>query len=383
MKTYQLIINAGSSSMKYNFFEEEKGILQVYYEKISSRSFQRRINKKAVQKISKSVYENSLKDLLKLKEVSSLKLHEDLMKIGFRYVHGGKSFQKPTRVTNTVLKKLKKLDESAPLHNPHARQLVLQSMKIFPKIKKFLFFDTAFHSSIPEVNWRYGIPKALSDKNGIRRYGFHGTVCSSIIHQLKEKKKLKKKLVICHLGSGSSVTAVKNGSSIHTSMGMTPMEGLLMSTRSGDIDPGLILFLQKKYKWSASKTDEYLNRDSGLKGLAGSGDMRELLKKSKKDKQADMAIRMFCRKTAEYIAKYSVSLGGLDQVIFSGGIGENSPIIRKKILEQLLHMGVRVSDNRNTAAKALQPIHKRFSKVKLAWAHADEASEINRLLKQF
>ncbi len=382
MKTYQLIINTGSSTVKYSIFESDQEIYQVTYEKKSTRNYQRSINKKN-KKISKKVYDNSLRDLLNIDAIALLNPQGTFKKIGFRYVHGGKSFQKPTKVTSAVIKKLKTLDALAPLHNPYARRLVEQSVKTFPNIKKFLYFDTAFHSSIPKLNWSYALPRALADKKGIRRYGFHGTVCSSIVHQLKEKKILKKKLVICHLGSGASVTAVKNGESIHTSMGMTPMEGVIMSTRSGDLDPGIILYLQQQLKWSTKKISDCLIHSSGLKGLAGTADMRELLKKSKRDKLAGMAVDMYCQRVAEYIAKFSVSLAGLEQLVFSGGIGENSPQIRKKICEQLIHIGLRVDSKKNIKACALESFQKHFSKVKLLWAHADEATEINRLLKQF
>jgi acetate kinase len=380
MSSHQLIINAGSSTVKYSFFEGEEKVLHVLYEKISTRSFQRSIGKKRAEKISAKVYENSLQDLFALKQVTSLKIHEELMKIGFRYVHGGKSFKKDTRVSKSILKKLKNIDELAPLHNPYARALVEQSMKTFPQSKKVLFFDTSFHQTIPELHWRYAIPRALADKQGIRRYGFHGAACSSVVRQLKQKRILKKKLVICHLGSGCSITAVKNGKSIQTSMGMTPMEGLIMSSRSGNIDPGIILLMQQKNKWSAKKTAEFLNKESGLKGLSGSSDMREVLKNSKKDNNAELAVAMFCQRASEYIAKYSVSLGGLDQVVFSGGIGENAPLIRKKICEELRHLGVRLSEKKNKFAHSLQPLQKGFSKVKITWVHADEASEMNRRL---
>lgn len=355
-------------------------MLNVLYEKKSEKLFQRTIGKKNIQKISKKIYSEPLKDFLSLNEVQEIKIYEEELRIGFRVVHGGKEFRRPTKVTKSVLKKLKKLDSLAPLHNPVARVLVEKSIKLFPKAKSQLFFDTSFHHTLPEDSWRYALPLSLADKHGLRRYGFHGILCSSIVHQLKERRILKKRLIICHLGSGCSVTAVKNGESMGTSMGMTPLEGLVMSTRAGDLDPGLILFLQDSLKMSPKKISELLHHESGLKGLAGMSDMRELLKKSQKDSSAKLALEIFCRRAAEYIAKSSVSLAGLDQIIFSGGIGENSPLIRKKICNQLLHLGVKIHPSKNKTAKSLQALHKRFSRVKIYWIHADEATEINRQL---
>lgn len=374
-----LIINAGSATYKYTLFDGEKKILHALYQKKGERSFelQMRVGEKVKHsKIKKSQYENSLKDLLD----NHFKLIE-VNKLGFRVVHGGRYFKKTTKLNTGVLKKLKKLDDLAPLHNPFARKLIEQSEKLLPKVKKYLIFDTAFHASIPEINSRYAIPGKISKRVGIKRYGFHGIVCSSIVNQLKQKRRLPKKLIVCHLGGGCSVTAIRGGKSVDTSMGFTPLEGLVMATRAGDIDPGLILHLQKKLKLSPDKLLKILNEDSGLKALAGSRDMREILKKAKRNNtEASLAIEIFCSKVAKYVAVYIVSLQGVDRIVFSGGIGSNSPSIRHIICTYLKPFGIRIDAEKNKRVGAGKNIQKLLSTCKISWMEADEASEINSQL---
>lgn len=342
------MVNAGSATHKYSLFEGSKKRFSIVYEKGLKKS---------------------LKNFLKNQEVRDILQDREIVAMAFRIVHGGSLFIKPTLVSRSVLKKLKSLDHLAPLHNPHARKLVVQSEKILPKARKLLIFDTAFHATLPEVNWRYAIPKKMADKNHLRRYGFHGIVCSSIVRQLKEKKKLKKRLIICHLGSGCSVTAVLNGQSIDTSMGFTPLEGLVMGTRAGDIDPGLLLHLEQSLKMKSRKLFHLLNFESGLKGLAGTNDMREILKKEKKSKDARLALEIFCQKAAKVIAAQIVSLGGIDQLVFSGGIGENSAVVRKKIKAYLKPLTLRASLGSFKS-----------SSVNIPTVSSDESSEMNRLL---
>jgi len=372
------------STYKYTLFRNGEKLLHVLYEKTGKRTFTRTIRKgkrRKTKKISQTAFENSLKNLLDLQEFRSALGNQNVDALGFRYVHGGNIFRKPTKVNASVLKKLNSLDHLAPLHNPFARTLVKQSQRLLPKVKKGLFFDTAFHSTLPEKHWRYALPKKITDRNHIRRYGFHGLVCSSIVQQLKEKRKLVKKLIICHLGSGCSITAVKNGESLDTSMGFTPLEGIMMSTRAGDLDPGVLITLRKELKLSPQKMNDILNNESGLKALAGTRDMREILKMAKRNKaDAKLALEMFCLKAAKGIAKAMVSLEGVDHIVFSGGIGENAPLVRQKICEYLKPIGIKIHSARNKNSEAAQHFQKRFSKIKLSWMHADEASEMNREL---
>lgn len=365
-----LIINAGSSTIKMTLFRGEKKVKEWLYEKRGPRSFYRSSAKGKVKKITKVVFNNPLKDAIG----KSTRIDQ----IGFRYVHGGYEFHSPTKVTAAVLKKLKKADQFAPLHNPVARKLVEQSQKIFPKIPKTLFFDTAFHAGIPEKSWRYAIPKNLTDKQHLRRYGFHGLVYSSILSQLK--RSIPRNLIICHLGSGCSVAAIKKGRSIDTTMGLTPLEGLIMTTRAGDLDPGLLIHLLKSKQQTLSQLEETLSHESGLIALSGTRDMREVIEAAKNDEDAKLALEMFCQKAAQEIARCAVSLGAVDEIIFSGGIGENAPLVRSKICTALKPLGIRMNARRNRRAGATESFQKRFSRIRLSWYHADEAAEMNRQL---
>ena len=347
-----LIINAGSATYKYSVFSGEKKIFSALHTKNGKEGF------------DKSIFKKFSFDA-----------------IGFRFVHGGHLFRETTLVTPVILRKLKQLDSLAPLHNPTARKLVELSQRLLPKVKKYLIFDTAFHATLPEQSWRYALPKKITDEYGLRRYGFHGIVCSSVVRQLKQKKKLQKKLIICHLGSGCSVTAVQDGKSIDTSMGFTPLEGLVMGTRAGDLDPGLVLELAQKM--GAKKLREILNHQSGLKALTGTNDMRTILRNAQKNHSAALlALEIFTQKAAQVIADMSVSLGGIDLLTFSGGIGENSSLIRTMICEKLRHLGIRINTRRNKRAKAGENIHTLFSKTKICFLHADEESEMNRMAQQ-
>lgn len=344
-----LIINAGSATVKYAIFEGEEKKIDVLLE-TSGKNVRR-----------------TLSTLLKKSDVRKLLHGRKFSAIAFRFVHGGHRYQKHVRLTPKIMKDLRGLDELAPLHNPFARALLEEAERLFPSVKKYLIFDTAFHATIPEYNRRYALPEKFGTDSVLHRYGFHGIVCSSIVHQLKARRSLKEKLIICHLGSGCSVTAVKNGHSIDTSMGFTPLEGLLMGTRAGDLDPGLLLYIQKKWKIPAKKIERILNFESGMRAICGSSDMREIIKKGKSGSQAAiLALEMFCLKAAKSIATALVSLGGIDQIVFSGGIGENAPLIRKRILQHLQPLGIKQ--------------RRFFSKPKILVLHADEAEEMNRIL---
>lgn len=342
-----LIINAGSATLKLAVFEgsvkKASGLYDIK---------------------GPSDYERVMREFLKGKNPSRF-VH--------RMVHGGGLFRKPTKVNKAILKKLEALDSLAPLHNPVARLAVKACMNAFPKIPHHLVFDTYFHRTIPELHYRYAVP----DKE-VRRYGFHGIVCSSVLEQLKDCGRIKRKTILCHLGSGCSVTAVKNGLSIDTSMGMTPLEGLVMGTRAGDLDPGLVLHLVKKY--GERKVYEMLSRESGLKALTGQSDMRAILKRAKKkDPKALFAIDLFCLKAAKVIASCIVSLQGFDLLVFSGGIGENSPLIRQKICDALKPFGVKIHTEKNRRARPKMFFHQFFSSVKLISVHADEEVAMNSL----
>jgi len=287
-----LVLNCGSQSIKWKVFSNDL-----------------KLKKEGSREIFK---ERSLAKILK-EELKSI--NEEITLVGHRVVHGGDKFKKPTKITRSILKELNQLCKLAPLHNPFNILGIKISKKVFPKAKQIAVFDTAFYASLPEKAYSYALPKELRKK--YRRFGFHG-----ISHEYavdKVDKKHDKKVISCHLGGGASITAIKNGKAIDTSMGFTPMEGLIMMTRSGDIDPGIVLELGKKAKY-------ILNYQSGIKGISGYDNMLDLLKSKNK-----LALDMYVYRIQKYIGAYNAILGGCDILIFTGTIGYGSAKIRKMV----------------------------------------------------
>lgn len=267
--------------------------------------------------------------------------------IGHRIVHGGVLFEKPTRVTPEVMKSLAALDRLAPLHNPPAR-LVVESL-IDGDIPQSLVFDTAWFGTLPESAWRYALPQSLLADHGVRRYGFHGTshkyVTDQAIQHLNDKHSDSvsdsPKIISLHLGGGASAAASIGGVAVDTSMGMTPLEGLMMATRCGDIDPAIPVFLMNATGMSAADVDRTLNRESGLTGICGDSDMRTVLQRSADgDAAATLAVDMYVRKIVKTVGSYLAILGGLDALVFTAGVGEHSVEIRSRVAVALNHLGI-------------------------------------------
>jgi len=319
-----LVINCGSSSAKYQLFDiERKRVLKKgVIERIGEKNSRCRSHHHAIQII---------KDELKGKKIKG---------IGHRVVHGGEEFEKSTLITARVMRSIEKFSELAPLHNPPALEGIKGCRKFFPRTPQVAVFDTAFHQTMPERAFIYGLPFYFYKKYGIRRYGFHGTSHRYVSEEAARvlKKPLKSlKLVTAHLGNGCSMAAVDRGKSIDTTMGLTPLEGLLMGTRSGDLDPAIVTYLMRKERMSPRKADELLNKKSGLAGVSGlSNDMRDILSCMKKGKsRAKLAFEIFLYRIKKYIGAYASAMGGLDAVVFAGGIGENVPILKKRISKEL------------------------------------------------
>lgn len=279
--------------------------------------------------------------------------------IGHRIVHGGDMFFQPTPVGPDVLVQLKQLDSLAPLHNPNARTVVQALSNL--KIPQILVFDTAYFSTLTDSAFRYPLPNKLFQQHGVRRYGFHGTshqfVTDRAIEYLSEASAnfdaSTCKIISLHLGGGASATASLGGKAVDTSMGMTPLEGLVMSTRCGDIDPAIPIYLVRQLGLSIDEVDLLLNRQSGLQGLCGEGDMRQVLRRAKDgDKQAELAIDIFVRKIVKTIGSYFAILGGLDALIFTAGIGEHAAEIRKRIAQPLGHLGIEIDSAINDSCPA-------------------------------
>jgi acetate kinase len=283
-----------------------------------------------------------------------LEKHDYLSRLaaaGHRLVHGGARYTEPQRVTPKFLSALEKLVPLDPDHLPAAIRGIRFMAKKFPRFAQVACFDTAFHSSLPTVAKMYALPRRFYDQ-GIRRYGFHGLSYEYIVGELRkiDAKLAAGRAIIAHLGSGASIVALQDGKSMDTSMGFTPLEGLVMSARSGDVDPGLLLYLLAQKKLSATQAGVLLNKQSGLLGVSGSsGDMRTLLQKEARDSHAAEAIDLFCYRAKKYIGAYAAALGGLDALIFTGGIGERAPAIRERICSGLDFLGIRLDGKQNEA----------------------------------
>lgn len=345
-----LILNAGSSSLKFTVFDQKlKKLLEGNVEKIGEGNnktdyqvFDGEIIHRSISCHEIGDYHCALKCVEMILEAE--KFLFDIDKIGYRVVHGGKKYQSVTVLNKTVLKDLEKVSHLAPLHNPPALAIIKLSMALFKKAKHYAMFDTAFYADLPEESKVYPLSYDLYEKEGIQRYGFHGLSHQHLLEQaakLLRKPKNKMNLISCHLGSGCSITAIQNGRPIDTSMGFTPMEGLMMSTRGGDIDPGIIIYLQEKLKYSLEDVKNLLNKDSGWLGISGCKDFRDVLllnnykvpgytaKKEmlKKCKRADLALRIFRRRLLKYIGAYSALMPCVDLVVLGGAIGSRSDII--------------------------------------------------------
>ncbi len=258
--------------------------------------------------------------------------------IGHRVVHGGPSLSDPVRIDAPVIAVLEQASAFAPLHGPAALALIRLAGRRYPDVPQIACFDTAFHADLPDLAATLAVPKALRAQ-GVRRYGFHGLSCQSIIRQLAHD--LPNRLVVAHLGSGASVTAIRNGRSIDTSMGLTPSGGVVMATRAGDLDPGLLFYLMRERRMDSAAIERLIDRQSGLLGVSGlSSDLRRLRAAASTNADADLAIRLFCRSVARAIAAMMTALGGADTIVFTGGIGENDALVRAAICRDLEWAGV-------------------------------------------
>lgn len=347
-----LILNPGSTSLKYSLFIGKKCIEHAQI--------------KPDQDVFAALAKKGL-----------IKDNYEIDGFGVRVVHGGHLFQKPTQITAKILAQLEEISELAPLHNPPAVAIIKHIFKLNPKAKITAVFDTAFHASIPKYASLYAIPQKLSQKYHIQKYGFHGIVCQSVIKQLqKEKGKIPGNLIVCHLGGGCSITAIKNGKSIDTSMGFTPLEGLIMATRSGDIDAGILLYLSEKTGKNLQEIEAMLSKESGLLGIAGTSDMREILAQAENGSEsAQLAIDAFVYRIQKYIFSYVGVLGGLDCLVFSGGIGEGSFLIRKRICENLKLFGISIDSQKNKAEKMPRIISKKTSQSEV-WVIEPREDEV-------
>lgn len=307
--------------------------------------------------------------------------HSGVEAVAHRVVHGGEKFVEPTRLDDSVLGEIEQLNHLAPLHNPPALAAIRRARVVLPDIPHFAVFDTAFHATLPDQAREYALPADVRKRYGIRRFGFHGINHSHVARSVAAHLRVdveKLRIVSCHLGNGASVTAIEQGRSVDTSMGMTPLEGLVMGTRAGDVDPGVLLQLLRSTDIDVDQLDDLLNKRSGLKGLAGTNDMREIERRAGAgDKGCELAIAMYVHRIRKYIGAYAAAMGGVDVIAFTAGVGEHSALVRRLSLERLDFMGAVLDVTRNESAKLsadapIATLNAATSRVHLLAVRADE-----------
>lgn len=298
-----------------------------------------------------------------------------------RIVHGGERFLRPTLIDDAVLGEIERLNHLAPLHNPPALAAVRQARKAYPQTPHVAVFDTAYHATLPPHAREYALPQDLRRRLGIRRYGFHGISHAHVMHSVAAHLGAKAddlRIVSCHLGNGASATAIENGRSVETSMGMTPLEGLVMGTRAGDLDPGIVLELLQSGAVDENELESLLNKNAGLVGLAGTNDMREIERRAASaDVECRLALALYAHRVRKYIGAYAAVMGGVDAIAFTGGVGENSAGIRQACLQRLEFLGAVLDEQRNRDARVddaagVCEISLRGSRVRVLVVRADE-----------
>ena len=371
-----LVLNSGSSSVKYRLFERQpSGHLMVlisgWVERIGEEGAQARDHQAAI-------------DLLVAElERGGYLPPQGLITIGHRVVHGGEAFHQAARITPKVLEAINAATPLAPLHNPPNLLGINACLKRWPELPQVAVFDTAFHQTLSASAFRYAIPDEAYRRYGIRRYGFHGTSFASVTHQVAaflDRPKERLNLIVLHLGNGASACAIQGGRSIDTSMGMTPLAGLVMGTRSGDLDPGSIFYWMEHAHLSLKEMDHLLNQASGLKGIAGTNDMRDiLLRTGEGDVAAHLALDIYVHRLRHYIGAYRAALPELDALVFTGGVGEHAVSVRSMACRELDHLGIVLDEARNKSPRGgILNIHAASSDVPIMVVPTDEEGEIAR-----
>ena len=382
-----LIINSGSSSIKYQLLEmpSAKIICLGSIERIGSKEAISSYKTDHV-KIEK-IYEikdhkaglKRITSLLLDSEKGVIKSTDDIDAIGHRVVHGGSSYTKTTLINEEVKNKIKNLSPLAPLHNPANLEGILMAEEIFDTSKQFVVFDTAFHGTIPVKAKQYAIPGELYKEKGIQAYGFHGTSHKYVSEKAIEYLKLKKsKLISIHLGNGCSITAIKDGKSVDHSMGFAPSNGLVMGTRSGDIDHSIIFYMVDTLGYNINDVKELLNKKSGMLGLTGYNDLRDIESEAGKgNNECIIALEMNAYRIKKYIGAYTAIMNGLDAIIFTAGIGENSSLMRQLVCKDMNYFNIHLDDAKNDLrSSTIREINTESSKVKILVIPTNEELEI-------
>lgn len=365
-----LVINSGSSSLKYNLYDtaDEKGNARGAVERIGASSGMRHIYKSAAGEVVAELPAGTHREAFAamLAELASekhgvIRGHGDVTVVGHRVVHGGEKFSSAEIITDDVLKEIENLSSLAPLHNPINALGIREARRVFTTVPHVAVFDTCFHHTLPPFAYLYGLPYSYYEDKKIRRYGFHGT--SHFYVALKAAEYLKQpfnalEVVSCHLGNGASLCAIDHGRSVDTSMGFTPVEGLIMGTRCGDLDPAILLHLMRTEKMTPEALETLLQKESGLLGISGvSNDMREILTAAEGgNHRALLAFKTFCYRVRKYIGAYVAAMGGLDVIVFTGGIGQGSAGVRTLACQGLGYMGIRIDEEKNRNADGFKEV---------------------------
>ncbi|MGO1695613.1 MAG: acetate/propionate family kinase [Arthrobacter sp.] len=362
-----LVINSGSSSLKYQV--RETGTDEILLSGL-------------VERIGGAEVPDHAAALETVQEhLHSVLGGRPIEAIGHRVVHGGERFAEPVLITHEIVRAIERLAPLAPLHNPAAALGIRALLEKWPKLPQVAVFDTAFHRTMPEYAWRYAVPDDLYKRHGVRRYGFHGTSHDYVAGQAAELLGIERqrlRAVIAHLGNGASITAIRQGRSIDTSMGYTPLEGLVMGTRSGDLDASIVTQLVIRGEYTAEEMDHILNQDSGLKGLSGENDMRSVVEAAAAgDDGAELALEVAAYRLQKYIGGYHVAVGGAQAIVFTAGIGENGWLFRQRVVGGLGALGIKLDEMSNIErSKAPRVISAPDSAIPVLVVPTDEESEI-------
>jgi acetate kinase len=359
-----LVVNSGSSSIKYQLFDMEQGerlLVKGIADKIGlDDSYLRQTDEQGAQqqdmplpdhRAALQAISEALRRYRRGKEAAG-----HIQGVGHRVVHGGEMFSVSVLIDEHVMQKLRRLAELAPLHNPPNILGIEVCQELLPGVPNVAVFDTALHQTMPPKAYLYALPMELYQTYGIRKYGFHGTSHAYVAREAAwhmGRPLAELKVITCHLGNGCSITAFAGGKSIDTSMGFTPLEGLVMGTRSGDLDPAVPLYLVKDLHMDADAADDVLNKESGLQGLCGVRDMRDILEMQASSAAARSAVEVFVYRLQKYIGAYTAALGGVQAIVFTAGIGENSPFIRAKTLEPFGYLGLRIDEAANREGRTI------------------------------
>ncbi|MHB9035127.1 MAG: acetate/propionate family kinase [Armatimonadota bacterium] len=392
-----LVLNSGSSSLKYQLFDSET-------EEVLAKGLAERIgvaggggmikhesagNDKVEVKVDMAGHEEAMDhvfELLTSAENGAVKSVAEISAVGHRVVHGGEKFAQSVIVTDEIIAEIDRLSVLAPLHNPPNLKGIKACKRLMPGVPQVAVFDTAFHATMPDYAYTYALPYKYYTDYGVRRYGFHGTSHRYVARQAQKMLEAAgfdttaTRIITCHLGNGCSMAAIVGGKVIDTSMGMTPAEGLVMGTRSGDLDPAIILYLARELSAEPDEIDNLINKKSGLLGVTGiSSDMRDVEEAAMGgNHRAELALAIFCYRIKKYVGAYAAAMGGLDALVFTGGIGENSPIVRGRVCENMEFLGVELDQEKNLNLRGPADLGKPSGKARILLVPTNEERMIAR-----